>query len=177
MLNWPKESPTPTLSDGVKYPDFVSGMGIDVGSSEHANSKTQSPVYGQAKPLDGPVILLVEDDPAVRKMLKRFLHMNGFQVIEASDGAEGFSRWQANADGIRVVLSDVVMPVCDGVEMIRRIREQPRPTFLGFILISGFADQVIQRHGLLPEGVELVYKPVHPSELLTKIKALILDKS
>lgn len=65
-------------------------------------------------------ILLVEDDAAIRRVMRIFLEDLGCDVIEAQDGHEGFLRYQALP--IDAVISDIHMPKMDGLEMIRAIR-------------------------------------------------------
>jgi CheY-like chemotaxis protein len=97
---------------------------------------------------EGGTILLVEDDPSVRKMGKAMLTRLGFSVLEARDGIEALEVFRENRDAIRLVLSDLTMPRMDGwatLEALRRI-----DTAVPVILASGY-DQAQVMAGDHPE--------------------------
>ncbi len=68
-------------------------------------------------------ILVVDDDETVRSTLKEYLDANGFQVITAGNGKEAIDLMAENHEQIGLVVSDIRMPVLDGISLIRRIRE------------------------------------------------------
>jgi CheY-like chemotaxis protein len=69
----------------------------------------------------GELILIVEDEPAVRDIGKLVLEAHGYRVIHAKDGAEGVAMFAQHADEIRLVISDMDMPVMNGAGMIRSL--------------------------------------------------------
>ncbi|GLI36748.1 response regulator [Geobacter hydrogenophilus] len=116
-------------------------------------------------------ILIAEDDRDVRKLSKLVLERSGYTVIEASDGAEAVRRFMENRDKIDLLLLDVVMPKKNGqsvYEEIRRARPEMKALF-----ISGYTQDIINRKGVLDEGINFIAKPVKPDELLTKIKEVL----
>ncbi|MRR59345.1 MAG: hybrid sensor histidine kinase/response regulator, partial [Deltaproteobacteria bacterium] len=116
-------------------------------------------------------ILIAEDDRDVRKLSKLVLERNGYTVIEAGDGAEAVRRFMENSDRISLVLLDVVMPKKNGqsvYEEIRSVRPEMKALF-----ISGYTQDIINRKGVLDEGINFIAKPVKPDDLLAKIREVL----
>ena len=81
-------------------------------------------------------VLLVEDEPRVRSQARRLLQRSGYEVIEASDGAEGRRVFAERQGEVKVVVTDVVMPMIGGVEMVSTLRAiQPQ---LPVVFVSGY---------------------------------------
>ena len=113
-------------------------------------------------------ILLVEDTDNLRKLLQRVLEGNGFSVIPAADGAEALRLCQQHDGTIDVVVSDIVMPHLNGLELEERIRgARPEAKFL---FITGFGDQFPELRELIKMGAIILEKPFVPSELLRKVE-------
>ncbi len=112
----------------------------------------------------GEVILLVEDEPAVRSLTKRILERHGYVVIDASTGDEALAIFQREGARIELVLTDVVMPGLRGPELVAEI-ERLRPG-LPVMLMSGYADDDLMRRGVFPEHVAFLKKPFTHGDLL-----------
>ncbi len=120
-------------------------------------------------------ILLAEDDPAVRKLIRDILQSTGYAILEATNGEEALGQFRDHAEEIDLLLLDVVMPQKSGLEVFREIQERgatPKTLF-----ISGYPRDVIKEKGLLPEGVYLIQKPVSPSSLLEAIRNAMQENS
>jgi two-component system cell cycle sensor histidine kinase/response regulator CckA len=117
-----------------------------------------------------PCVLLVDDEPAVRGALTRVLQRAGFEVLEATHGAEALTRWHANAERIAVVVSDMRMPVMGGPEFVRHLRATGTRTPV--LLMSGFADEELVRE-LPPDVAQVLAKPFSTSVLLAAIRDTI----
>src|SRR5687767_14685041 len=81
-------------------------------------------------------IHLVEDDPLLRQVLRESLELDGYRVLDAANGKEALdavSQWRGTID---VLITDIVMPVMSGAELIRRVRE--RQPGMPVVLISGW---------------------------------------
>lgn len=118
----------------------------------------------------GDVVLLVEDEPAVRRTLVRLLERDGYTVLAATHGAEALTVWHSNASVIRAVVSDVRMPVMSGPEFVRQLRAAG--SRLPVVLMSGFADTELTR--TLPPGVtDVLSKPFVASEMLRAVKSAV----
>ena len=114
-------------------------------------------------------ILLAEDDEAVRTVVRRILEREGFQVMEASNGAEalGVAR-QGHFDAI---VTDVVMPEMSGHEMVRALREEALD--LPVLFISGHTDDQVARAGIAEGGYAFLAKPFTREALLNKVREIL----
>ena len=122
----------------------------------------------EPKPDDPIVILLVEDEPAVRGLFALSLKKDGYQVLEASNGAEALAVVE-KTERVDLVVTDVVMPIMKGTELAARLREH-HPD-LKFVFVSGY----VIHENLGPNAV-LLQKPFVRQELLRKV-AEVLGRS
>ena len=132
--------------------------------------ETQSPhLRHHVAPARGSVtILIVEDDENLRNLLHRSLENNGFCVFPAADGAEALRLCQQHAGRIDLVVSDVVMPRVNGLQLSERIRVARPDT--KFLFITGFGDQFPELRELIKYSTNVLEKPFLPSELLRKVE-------
>lgn len=116
-------------------------------------------------------ILVVEDSPIQAEVLKRLLVGNGYSVDIAKDGAEGLQ--MAGRLKPALVITDINMPVMDGLEMCRRIKESEELKGIPIIILTQFTepDELIQ--GLEAGADNYVTKPFNPKFLLSKVISLI----
>jgi len=108
-------------------------------------------------------VLVVDDDPDVRKLCGLNLTWDGHEIIEAAGGEEGLELISSEAPD--VVLLDVMMPNVDGIEALRRIRESEHTVDLPVVLISarvGIEDQI---QGWAAGADGYIMKPFAPSDL------------
>lgn len=119
-------------------------------------------------------ILLVEDDEAVRSVTRRALNRFGYSVIAADGGREAVKVAAEYPDEIHLLLTDIMMPGMNGVEVAERIIEL-YPEIRVFYM-SGYADNDLVRQGLLKPGARFLQKPFTPHELAERVRA-ILDGS
>jgi PAS domain S-box-containing protein len=116
-------------------------------------------------------ILLVEDEPALRNMLRATLANAGYRVLEASDGADAFWKWEKEAGSIHLLITDVVMPLVNGRELARRLGQlAPR---MQVLYMSGYAADVIAYHGILEAGTHFIQKPFLPDALRIKVRDVL----
>jgi len=113
-------------------------------------------------------ILVAEDEPGVRRLMESILSQYGYQVILAGDGQEAVEKFIANSGKIQLILMDVIMPRKNGQDAIEEIRRL-RPD-IKVVYSSGYAADFIRNRGVDDEGIELVMKPLQPSELLRKVR-------
>lgn len=116
-------------------------------------------------------ILLVEDEPAIRKILTTFLAEMGYSVLIAENGAEGVETFRTNRDRINLILSDVIMPRKNGKEMYQEICRIKAD--VPIVFMSGYTADILNDYEFT--GCNLLLKPIHPSTLLTKIRE-VLDR-
>ena len=119
-------------------------------------------------------VLLVEDDVAVRSLTRQMLERDGYAVTEASGFTEALA--VANSDArIDLVITDVVMPDVDGVELLGRLEEIRGP--LPALFVSGFVDSSADRPEGIPDGAGFLAKPFGPGELAAKVRAVLRGRS
>jgi signal transduction histidine kinase len=112
-------------------------------------------------------ILLVEDEPAVRTLIRTVLQRQGYRVIDVSNGGEALLACEGRSERIDLLLTDVVMPRMSGPDLAKRLVTL-RPT-LKVLYMSGYTDRAIVNHGVLEPGVAFLQKPIAPKVLLRKV--------
>ena len=114
-----------------------------------------------------PSILVVDDQPTVRRMAHRLLSEWGFRVFEAESGEEAMEVLDTARAGVQLVIVDVVMPLADGVQVTRRIQERwPDQRVL---YMSAHPAEVLSQYGLAELEVPFLAKPFTRDELLNKV--------
>ncbi len=120
------------------------------------------------------LILLVDDDRNVREMISIALLKKGYRVLSTGDGQDALRLLRDHSDGIRMVLSDVVMPRMSGVELAIRVREIGPG--IPVLLMSGYMTDQLQEYRLHKEEWPLIQKPFSFQELFMEMRKL-LDKT
>jgi signal transduction histidine kinase len=117
------------------------------------------------------LVLVVDDDPAIRRALRRLLHRFGLEVLEAGGGAEGIELYRHNADRIRASVVDLTMPDVDGVETLRALRRLDPDAYV--LVASGYSEgEVEARFGdERPDG--FVQKPFDVDALREHLRAAL----
>ncbi|MGA1858231.1 response regulator transcription factor [Azospirillum sp. 11R-A] len=113
-------------------------------------------------------ILLIDDDPHIRDIVRFALNREGFAVVEAGDGVQGLAL--AQADSPDLILLDIGMPEMDGTEVCRRLRRDSR---VPIIFLSSRDDEIDRILGLELGGDDYVTKPFSPRELTARVKAVL----
>jgi len=119
-------------------------------------------------------ILLIEDDPVVQTLIVKLLHSEGFEAIAACNGEEGLEvAHQAHPD---LILCDVMMPVCDGYEVLRRLNENPVTASIPFIFLTAKSEHTERRQGMNLGADDYLSKPFRREELLRAITARLAKR-
>jgi len=122
----------------------------------------------------GETVLVVEDEPMVRDIVVRVLRDQGYRVLAAADGPEGERIAGAHGAEIDLLLTDVVMPGFNGCELYRRLSSQlPQ---LDVLYMSGYADGVVLRQGLLDPDASRISKPFAPLALAKRVREVLDGK-
>ena len=124
-----------------------------------------------APPRGAETVLLVEDEPAVRAIARRLLERQGYQVLEAANGANALVVAAGYASRIHLVVSDAVMPGMSGAEVTRRLQEE-RPG-IKVLLMSGYTEDEVMRRGILSASVPFVQKPFVLAEFAQAVRDAI----
>ena len=124
-------------------------------------------------PRGDETVLLVEDEPRVRDAVKRALENYGYTVLSALHPDEAATVFGENVHSVDILLSDVVMPGCDGIQLHNRLCVR-RPG-LPVLFMSGYTDRAILEDGILNPGVPFIQKPFSPAQLVRKVRAVLDD--
>ncbi len=116
----------------------------------------------------GQKILVVEDEYLVRELILDTLKNLGYQVIEASNADQALKVFHERKGDIDLVLTDLIMPGMNGKQLMEIIsKEAPE---LQFLIMSGYDDNAISKHGLLEAGINYIQKPFSPKALAEKLQ-------
>jgi signal transduction histidine kinase len=165
-----------TVEQSGGYIDVASELGAGTSFTIHlprvpvpSPSQADAPApIGRAG--GGQRILVVEDEPQVRAAVRLFLSAGGFTVLEAGNGDEGLAAFQADQDGIDLVLTDLVMPGMGGVALGRAVRAR-RPS-VPVLYMSGYSDEVFSGKEKLPPEL-LLQKPFDREALLDRVRTAL----
>ena len=124
-----------------------------------------------ALPRGHETILLVEDEPMVRNLVRRILERLGYQVLEAAGPTEALAGHQHRLDQIALLLTDVIMPGMNGRQLCERLRTL-KPG-LRTLFMSGYTQDAIAHHGVLEEGISFIPKPCAAEELARKVRQVL----
>jgi two-component system, cell cycle sensor histidine kinase and response regulator CckA len=128
-----------------------------------AAGRTQGPSHGGTE-----TILVVEDDPAVRNVVRECLEARGYTVLEAGNGPEAFGIAATTPGEIALLLSDIVLPGINGWRIYEALRES-RPA-LKQLFISGYAGEALAWHGVREKGLRLLHKPFTIEALTRQVR-------
>ncbi|MBK1795448.1 response regulator [Devosia sp. WQ 349] len=113
-------------------------------------------------------ILTIDDSASIRQMVSMTLMTAGYDVVEAADGAEGYEK--AIAQPIDAVLTDLNMPVMNGIEFVRKFREHPSSKGVPIILLTTESDDELKRRAKEAGATGWIVKPFKQDQLLAVIK-------
>jgi CheY-like chemotaxis protein len=116
----------------------------------------------------GETVLVVEDEPAILKMITMMLEKMGYTVLSADRPNKAIQLAEKHADGIDLLLSDVIMPEMNGRELAERI--QSLCPNMKNVFMSGFTADVIAHRGVLDSGVHFIQKPFSVMDLAVKMR-------
>ena len=116
-------------------------------------------------------VLVVDDEPSIREIVRGFLERDGMAVVEAADGPSAVE--MARTASPDVVVLDVMLPGFDGLEVLRRIRTFADPYVL---LLTARSEEVDRIVGLTVGADDYLTKPFSPRELMARVHALLRRK-
>ena len=119
-------------------------------------------------------VLLVEDEPALRDLIRIALTGNGFTVLDAPTAADALALSRKHVAPLHLLLTDVIMPGMDGPALARQVQKE-RPD-IKILYMSGYATNFIMHDGVVDPGTNFMEKPFHPRALLAKVRE-VLDGS
>ena len=118
-------------------------------------------------------ILVVDDEPRMRKLVKDFLTVKGFQVIEAEDGEQAIDIFFEEKD-IALILLDVMMPKMDGWEVLKTIRQYSQ---IPILMLTARGEEQDELQGFKLGADEYISKPFSPKILVARVEAILRRSS
>lgn len=123
--------------------------------------------------MEAPKILVVDDEARMRKLVKDFLTVKGFQVVEAGDGEEAVDIFFEQKD-IVLILLDVMMPKMDGWEVVKTIRKYSQVPIL---MLTARGEEQDELQGFKLGVDEYISKPFSPKILVARVEAILRRSS
>ena len=114
-------------------------------------------------------ILVVDDEPRMRKLVKDFLSAKGYEVLEAADGEEAVERFMGDRE-IDLLILDVMMPKMDGWEVVKAVRQYSR---VPIIMLTARGEERDELLGFKLGVDEYISKPFSPKILVARVEALL----
>jgi PAS domain S-box-containing protein len=116
-------------------------------------------------------VLMAEDDAAVRTIARKVFEQFGYTVIEARDGEDAVKKFLENKDNVHLVVLDLLMPKKNGKEAYEEIRKI-RPD-VKVIFTSGYTADILNKKGILEEGINFLSKPISTNDLIRKVREVL----
>ena len=120
--------------------------------------------------MDDITILVVDDEQRIRKLIKDFLNVKGYKILEAGDGEESLNIFEINKEKINLVILDVMMPKIDGWTVLRTIRQSSK---IPVIMLTARGEEQDELFGFELGVDEYVSKPFSPKILVARIEAIL----
>jgi len=159
---FPESTPGQGTTFRILLPRYVKTEADKAAEQKPAKKEKARDLTGSGR------VLLVEDEDSVRSFAIRALKRQGYDVIEATSGAEGLEKFEEVGGQIDLIVSDVVMPEMDGPTMLNELRKQ-RPD-IKIIFMSGYPDDAFKRNLNPGETFAFLAKPFTLPQLAAKVK-------
>ena len=138
---------------------------METTTTEEAPRRTKAPPRGNE------TVLLVEDDEVARRVMRMILEDLGYRVLSAEDGARATGLSQGFEGDIHLMLSDVMMPGDNGLDLSERL-SRDRPS-MRTLLMSAYTREALRREGIFMHGSFLLQKPFTPHALALHIRQIL----
>jgi CheY-like chemotaxis protein len=169
--------------DGFIWPYSEPGVGTTMkiylpAAPEDASIPAEverEPVAGAPPEIEPALVLVVEDEPAIRELVRRTLESAGLVVIEAENGRQALDIFALGGEPPKLVVSDVIMPVVNGRELSDALADT-HPN-LPVLFMSGYTGDDVLARSLLPETAAFIQKPFAPEDLLSRVRGMLAGAS
>jgi DNA-binding response OmpR family regulator len=118
--------------------------------------------------------LIIEDDPAISRLVDYTLRHEGYEIITASNGLEGINK--AHKEVPDLVILDVMLPGMDGYEVCHRLKSEPDTASLLILMFSAKAQEIDKNTGLKVGADDYLPKPATPAEIVRRVTILLAKK-
>lgn len=122
--------------------------------------------------MTGETILVTDDEPTVREVVRRYLEREGYRVLEAADGPSALA--YVREGHVDLIVLDIMLPGIDGLELTSRFREvAPNEEDLPIIMLTAKTSESDRIEGLETGADDYVTKPFSPRELVARVRAVL----
>jgi CheY-like chemotaxis protein len=165
--------------DGFIWPYSEPGVGTTIkiylpAAPEHAGgapSPVPEPAAIPSTEMEQALVLVVEDEPAIRELVRRTLESAGLVVNEAENGRQALDIFGLGGEPPKLVISDVIMPQLNGRELSDTLADW-YPA-LPILFMSGYTGDDVLARSLLPDTAPFIQKPFAPEELLARVRGML----
>jgi CheY-like chemotaxis protein len=120
-------------------------------------------------------VLIVDDEPMTRNLLRMMLSYAGYQIYEAEDGLDALEKVEKHAPD--VVILDVMMPNMDGIDVCKHFRQNEATAELPIIMLSAYTQPSAVEAGLAAGANKYLTKPISRQTLLEHVEAVLLERA
>ena len=120
--------------------------------------------------MDGTTILIVDDEARMRKLIKAFLKVKGYHILEAENGEKALEFFETEGNKINLILLDVMMPKLDGWSVLRQIRQTSK---VPIIMLTARGEEQDELFGFELGVDEYIAKPFSPKILVARVEAIL----
>ena len=120
-------------------------------------------------------ILVVDDDRGVREVVKTTLQENGYQLMEAADGIEGYAAAAAVAEKPDLIVLDLMLPKLNGFEVLEKLKENPQTSYIPVVILTARGQSQDETRALRSGATDYMTKPWSDDELADRVR-IALDQ-
>jgi len=118
-------------------------------------------------------ILLADDEEDIKTVVTMFLESQGYEVVTAYDGLDTLEKVRSEKPDL--ILLDIMMPVLDGYEVCKRLKEDEQTAHIPILILSAAAHAESVKRGLKAGAQDYIIKPFEPEKLHEKIEQVLAD--
>lgn len=161
-----------TPPEGFKLSDRLAEDG-SLMSLGDANARREEVRSANVEDTGQKTILIVDDSKSIRSLVRFVLQAEGYEILEAEDGEQGWDIVQRAASRLSLVITDFEMPKMTGPELVAKVREQSRFDGIPLILLTSRKEEDDEVHGLESGADDYIGKPVEPMKLQARVKKVL----
>jgi len=151
---------------------FLPRLEVPVGEAAAGSAVTAEPPAAAPEPPPPlATILVVEDEPGIRALVRKILRRQGYEVLEAANGQDALALCRDQVKHVELLITDVVMPHMGGRELVERLQTQGHD--MKVLYVSGYTDDTSVYSGNLASGTAFLQKPFTLGSLLDKVKEVL----
>jgi PAS domain S-box-containing protein len=153
------------------YSEVGSGTTFAIYLPREEAVETDDPVSETGERMGDETVLVVEDEPALRKLVTSVLRSSGYEVLEAANMEDAVRAGDAHSTEVRLLLTDVVMPGGNGRQLASLLSN--RHADLKVLFMSGYSEHVLLEKTLAESSTSFLQKPFTPAQLLRKVRDVL----